>query len=94
MSESQSVSRSRLELARDEVDRVFGSGYAAAHSDVVSAVMISASVDFHALMVLTHGLSFWKLCDHQLVVNYLKLQIFGPRRLNLVAPSTPTICMD
>jgi hypothetical protein len=28
MSEAQSVSRSRLELARDEVDRVFGDGHA------------------------------------------------------------------
>ena len=31
MSESQSASRSRLELARDAVDRVFGPGHAAAH---------------------------------------------------------------
>jgi hypothetical protein len=39
MAESQSVSRSRLELARDEVDRVFGEGYAAAHPQMVLAVM-------------------------------------------------------
>ena len=41
----------RLELARAEVDRVFGAGYAAAHSDVVSAVMISASLDWAAQLV-------------------------------------------
>jgi hypothetical protein len=46
MSKSQSVSRSRLELARDEVDRVFGEGYAVAPPDVVAAVMISASLDW------------------------------------------------
>jgi predicted phage terminase large subunit-like protein len=38
MSESQSVSRSRLELARDEVDRVFGNGHAAAHPELVVAI--------------------------------------------------------
>jgi hypothetical protein len=32
MSESQSGSRSRLELARDEVDRVFGAGTALARA--------------------------------------------------------------
>jgi hypothetical protein len=37
MSESQSASRSRLELARDEVDRVFGDGHAAAHPELVAA---------------------------------------------------------
>jgi hypothetical protein len=51
MSESQSVSRSRLELARDEVDRVFGDGYAQAHPEVVSAVMISASLDWAAMTI-------------------------------------------
>jgi hypothetical protein len=38
----------RLQFARDEIDRVFGEGYAAAHPDVVAAVMISASLDFAA----------------------------------------------
>jgi hypothetical protein len=39
MSESQSVSRSRLELARDEVDRVFGDGHAVTHPELVIAVV-------------------------------------------------------
>jgi hypothetical protein len=42
MSESQSVSRSRLELARDEVDRVFGDGHAAAHPELVVAIVHAA----------------------------------------------------
>jgi hypothetical protein len=41
----------RLQSARDEIDRVFGSGYAQANPDVVSAVMISASLDFHGLII-------------------------------------------
>lgn len=39
---------SRLQFARDEIDRVFGSGYAASHPDVVAAVMQSAAIDFAA----------------------------------------------
>ena len=42
---------SRFEFARQEVDRVFGQGYAAAHPDVVSAVMISASMDWAAMTI-------------------------------------------
>jgi hypothetical protein len=42
---------SRLEFARDEIDRVFGVGYAAAHPDVVSAVMMTAASDFAALAI-------------------------------------------
>jgi len=42
---------SRLQFARDEIDRVFGAGYAAAHPDVVSAVMISASLDWAATTI-------------------------------------------
>jgi hypothetical protein len=48
MSEAQSVSRSRLELARDEVDRVFGNGHAAAHPELVIAVVNAASSDWAA----------------------------------------------
>jgi hypothetical protein len=48
MSESQSVSRSRLELARDEVDRVFGDGHAAAHPELVVAIVHAASSDWAA----------------------------------------------
>jgi hypothetical protein len=40
---------SRLQLARDEIDRVFGEKYAAAHPEVVTAVMTSAALDFAAL---------------------------------------------
>jgi hypothetical protein len=41
----------RLEFARDEIDRVFGAGYAADHPDVVAAVMASAAMDFAALHI-------------------------------------------
>jgi hypothetical protein len=34
---------SRLEVVRREIDRVFGHGYAAAHPDVVTAVVQSAA---------------------------------------------------
>ena len=51
MAESQSVSRSRLELARDEVDRVFGEGYAAAHPQMVLAVMNTAATDWAARLI-------------------------------------------
>jgi hypothetical protein len=34
---------------RDEVDRVFGEGYAAAHPDVVASVMLSGSLDWAAM---------------------------------------------
>jgi type IV pilus biogenesis protein CpaD/CtpE len=39
---------SRLEVCRSEIDRVFGEGYAAAHADVVIAVMQSAASDWAA----------------------------------------------
>jgi type IV pilus biogenesis protein CpaD/CtpE len=39
---------SRLEVVRREVDRVFGDGYAAAHPDVVTAVVQSAASDWAA----------------------------------------------
>jgi hypothetical protein len=48
MPASQSVSRSRLELTRDEVDRVFGDGHAAAHPELVCAVVHAASSDWAA----------------------------------------------
>jgi hypothetical protein len=39
---------SPLEVVRREVDRVFGDGYAAAHPDVVTAVVQSAASDWAA----------------------------------------------
>jgi hypothetical protein len=51
MSESQSVSRSRLELARDEVDRVFGDGHAAAHPELVVAIVHAASSEWAARVI-------------------------------------------
>jgi hypothetical protein len=39
---------SRLEVVQREIDRVFGPGYAAAHPDVVTAVMQSAASDWAA----------------------------------------------
>ncbi|OLB68814.1 MAG: hypothetical protein AUI16_30820 [Alphaproteobacteria bacterium 13_2_20CM_2_64_7] len=50
-SQSQSVSRSRLELARDEVDRVFGDGMAAAHPELVVAIVQAASSDWAARVI-------------------------------------------
>jgi hypothetical protein len=41
----------RLQSARDEIDRVLGDGYAAAHPDVVAAVMLSATIDFATLAI-------------------------------------------
>jgi hypothetical protein len=51
MSESQSVSRSRLELAREEVDRVFGPGHAAEHPELVVAIVHAASSDWAARVI-------------------------------------------
>jgi hypothetical protein len=42
---------SRLQFARQEIDRVFGEGYAAAHPDVVVSVMQTAASDFAALAI-------------------------------------------
>jgi hypothetical protein len=42
---------SRLQFARDEIDRVFGRGYASENPDVVAAVMMAASTDFMALTI-------------------------------------------
>jgi hypothetical protein len=42
---------SRLQFARDEIDRVFGTGYAAAHPEVVTAVMLTAASDYAALAI-------------------------------------------
>jgi type IV pilus biogenesis protein CpaD/CtpE len=39
---------SRLDVVQREVDRVFGDGYAAAHPDVVTAVVQSAASDWAA----------------------------------------------
>jgi hypothetical protein len=39
---------SRLELAREEIDRVFGSGHAEQHPEVVVAVMQTAASDWAA----------------------------------------------
>jgi len=47
---------SRLEFARDEIDRVFGTGYAAANPHVVAAVMASAASDY-AAHLLAHAIT-------------------------------------
>jgi hypothetical protein len=39
---------SRLEVVQREIDRVFGEGYAAAHPDVVTAVVQSVATDWAA----------------------------------------------
>ena len=40
---------SRLKFCKGEIDRVFGAGFARDHPELVSAVMLSASLDFHGL---------------------------------------------
>jgi len=53
---------SRLQFARDEIDRVYGVGYAAAHAELVAAVMASAASDYaahllaHAIAGIAHAL--------------------------------------
>ena len=42
---------SRLEFARQEIDRVFGSGHAEQHPEVVVAVMQTAASDWAASRV-------------------------------------------
>jgi len=41
----------RLRFARDEIDRVFGDGHAAAHSDLVAAVMSTAAINFATVVI-------------------------------------------
>jgi len=41
----------RLQFAQQEIDRVFGTGYAAAHAELVAAVMQSAALDFAAITI-------------------------------------------
>jgi hypothetical protein len=64
MSESQSVSRSRLELAVAEVDKVFGAGHAAAHPELVVAIVHAASSDW-AARVICAALEYMLATDHQ-----------------------------
>jgi 2-hydroxychromene-2-carboxylate isomerase len=47
---------SRLQLARDEIDRVFGDGYAAANPDVLATVVQAASSDY-AAQTIARGLT-------------------------------------
>ena len=42
---------SRLAFARQEIDRVFGEGYAQTNPNVVAAVMESAALDFAAFAI-------------------------------------------
>jgi hypothetical protein len=42
---------SRLEFAKDEIDRVFGRGHSRDHPEVVNTVMLSASLDFLGLTI-------------------------------------------
>jgi hypothetical protein len=48
---------SRLEVCRREIDRVFGDGHAAAHPELVAAIMQSAAID-QAAMRLSAALEF------------------------------------
>ena len=48
---------SRLEVCQREIDRVFGDGHAAAHPELVCAVMQSASID-QAAVRLSAALEF------------------------------------
>jgi hypothetical protein len=42
---------SRLEVVRSEIDRVFGDGHAAAHPELVIAVVNAASSDYAAQLI-------------------------------------------
>jgi hypothetical protein len=42
---------SRLQIVREEIDRVFGPGYAAAHPEILVGVLQSAASDFAALTI-------------------------------------------
>ena len=42
---------SRLEMVRQEVDRLFGEGFAAAHPELVAAVMATAASDYMAVAI-------------------------------------------
>jgi hypothetical protein len=42
---------SRLQLAQQEIDKIFGAGYAAANPTLVAAVMASAASDWAAATV-------------------------------------------
>ena len=42
---------SRLEVCRREIDRVFGDGHAAAHPELVAAIMQSAASDWAATRI-------------------------------------------
>jgi hypothetical protein len=44
---------SRLEVCRSEIDRLFGSGYAARHPELVVAMMASAASDWAAMRLST-----------------------------------------
>jgi hypothetical protein len=39
----------RLEFCRQEVDRVFGAGHAAANPELVATIMLTAALDFAAI---------------------------------------------
>jgi hypothetical protein len=39
----------RLEFCRQEVDRIFGAGHAAANPELVSTMMLTAALDFAAI---------------------------------------------
>jgi len=41
----------RLQLAQNEIDRVFGPGFSREHPELVSSVLLSASMDFAALTI-------------------------------------------
>jgi hypothetical protein len=42
---------SRLQLARDEIDKTFGPGYAAAHPDVLAVTVQTAASDWAAARI-------------------------------------------
>jgi hypothetical protein len=42
---------SRVDLARREIDRILGDGYASAHPDVLAAVITSATADFATIHI-------------------------------------------
>ena len=63
---------SRLQLAREEIDRVFGAGYAAAHPDVLAVTVQTAASDWAAarLAVATERVAQALLVDEEIIAHH------------------------
>ena len=53
MQQSDANPLTRLEFARQEIDRIFGNGYAERHPEILAVVMQSATTDWAAARLAT-----------------------------------------